>query len=104
MSELSELVNNVDISKQPVARQLVTELEFMEATLTKLRDEITANGVVEEFKQGKQEFTRESPALKAYNTTVARYATLHKQLCELLPDGEPEQGDELDAFISEAYD
>ena len=102
MESLSELCEQVEFSKRPIARQLVTELNFMTETLEKLREEIAAGGVVENFKQGKQEFTRESPALKAYNTTVARYATLHKQLTELLPEGEPEQGDELDEFIERA--
>ena len=60
MSELSKLANMVDISKQPVARQLITELEFMEQTLATLRDEIASSGVVEEFKQGKQEFQKDN--------------------------------------------
>ena len=100
--ELRELLSQVDSNKRPIARQLITELEFMQSTLEKLRGEIEANGVVEEFKQGKQEFTREAPALKSYNLTVSRYSTLYKQLTDLLPDGEPEQGDEFDAFVSGA--
>lgn len=98
--KVRELLSQVDTNKRPIATQLVTELEFMEKTLEKLRAEIEEHGVVEEFKQGKQEFTRETPALKSYNLTVSRYATLHKQLVALLPDDEPEQGDELDKFLS----
>ena len=100
--ELQNLLPQVDCNKRPIARQLITELDFMKSTLEKLRAEIEANGVVEEFKQGKQQFTRETPALKAYNLTVSRYSMLYKQLTDLLPDGEPEQGDEFDQFVSEA--
>lgn len=99
MSNLNRLIEQVDSSKRPIAAQLVTELNFMRRTLAALRKEIGEKGVIEDFKQGKQQFMRESPALKSYNTTVARYATLQKQLAELLPDGEPEQGDELDEFL-----
>ncbi|ACV21876.1 Uncharacterised protein [Slackia heliotrinireducens] len=100
--ELMDLLPQIDSNKRPIARQLITELEFMQSTLEKLRAEIEANGVVEEFKNGKQEFTRETPALKSYNLTVSRYSTLYKQLTDLLPDGEPEQGDEFDEFIKGA--
>ena len=41
------------------------------------------NGTIEQFKQGKQDFLRESPALRSYNTTVQRYSLLYRQLCDL---------------------
>ena len=46
---------------------------------------IREKGTIEEFKQGKQEFLRENPALKSYNTTIKQYSSLYKQLCDLLP-------------------
>jgi len=38
-----------------------------------------------EFCKGKQNFVRESTALKSYNTTVQRYSQLYKQLTDLMP-------------------
>lgn len=35
-----------------------------------------------------EEFLRESPALKSYNTTIQRYSLLYKQLTDLLPPPE----------------
>ena len=101
MSELSELCEQVDISKRHIACQLANEIEFMEATLNKLKDEIAEGGVLEHFEQGKQNFMREAPALTAYNKTIAQYSKLYKQLTDLLPEGDPEDGDELDEWINE---
>lgn len=101
MSQLSDIVSQIEPQKQPIARSLVTELTFMRGTLAKLRKEVRERGVVEEFKQGKQEFTREQPALKTYNVTVSRYAALYKQLVALLPTGTANAGDELDEFLDE---
>ncbi|WP_309459518.1 hypothetical protein [Bacillus thuringiensis] len=52
------------------------------------------------FKQGRQVFLREHPALKAYNTTIQSYSRLYKQLVDLLPptDLKPKE-DELIDFI-----
>ena len=57
----------------------------MAITLDELKEKIKETGTVELFKQGKQEFWRESPALRAYNTTVQRYSLLYKQLTDLYP-------------------
>ena len=50
-----------------------------------LKRKIKENGTEEEFIQGKQQFVRETPALKSYNTTVQRYSSLYKQLTDLMP-------------------
>jgi len=65
----------------------------MALTLDDLKIQVEEGGTVEMFKQGSQEFLRESPALKAYNTTVQRYSLLYKQLTELLPK-EAQEGKE----------
>ena len=38
-----------------------------------LEENIKSNGVIENFKNGKQEFIRESQALKSYNNTIKNY-------------------------------
>ena len=99
---LTELLELVPAEKKPVAKKLITELNFMSSTLAQLRKMIKETGAVELFKNGKQEMLRESPALKSYNTTVQRYSLLHKQLVDLLPKEErkPEEGNALHDFIT----
>ena len=106
MSELSELCSQVDDSKRHIACQLANEIEFMEATLAKLKAEIEEGGVLEHFEQGKQNFMREAPALTAYNKTIAQYSKLYKQFTDLLPEITPEEADELHDWLQEqrSYD
>jgi hypothetical protein len=85
LNQLNELVKLVPDERKIIARELVTEIGFMASTLAGLKKEIVTRGAIELFKQGKQEFLRENPALKAYNTTIQRYSLLYKQLTELLP-------------------
>lgn len=89
MKELKKLLKQIPEDRQPIAQSLYKELEFMQKTLTQLKETIAADGPTAMFKQGAQEFLREHPALKGYNTTVQRYSLLYKQLTDLLPVPEP---------------
>lgn len=97
--KLTDLLQLITPEKQPIAKKLITELNFMSSTLSKLRKEINANGAVEEFKNGKQEMLRESPAFKSYTTMAQRYSTLFKQLTDLLPKEDAKQPKEGDGGI-----
>lgn len=102
MKGLRDLVEQVPEDRRVVAEGYYNELTFMAQTLDKLKANVRKNGPVELFKNGAQEMWRESPALKGYNTTVQRYATVYKQLVALLPeDKKPEAGSALAAFIHE---
>ena len=83
--QFNKILKQVPEDKKPIAASLVKELTFMALTLDDLKVQVKEGGTVELFKQGSQEFLRESPALKAYNTTVQRYSLLYKQLTDLLP-------------------
>ena len=87
-TELKQILQNIPESKKTIAERLCDELVFMQSTLADLKKQIKENGTVELFEQGSQSFMRESPALKAYNTTIQRYSTMYKQLCDMLPKGE----------------
>jgi Zn-dependent oligopeptidase len=90
MKQLNKLVDLVPQDRKSIAENLVKELSFMAKTLDELKATVEKNGAVDLFKQGVQEFYRESPALKAYNTTIQRYSLLYKQLTDLLPKHEAE--------------
>ena len=82
--EYREILEKIPEDKRYIGKKLVEEHTFIEATLQSLKEQIRTGGVVEEFTQGKQNFIRESPALKAYNTTVQRYSVMYRQLTDLL--------------------
>lgn len=83
--ELEAILERIPEDKKYIGRKLIDELVFMQDTLMQLKRKIKENGTEEEFIQGKQNFVRESTALKSYNTTVQRYSTLYKQLTDLMP-------------------
>lgn len=98
--ELEEILQRIPADKQYIGRKLIDELVFMADTLTTLKRKIKENGTEEEFIQGKQQFVRETPALKSYNTTVQRYSSLYKQLTDLMPKTvESEQSSAILDFI-----
>lgn len=79
-----KILERIPEDKRYIGEKLITELQFMEKTLARLRKQIDENGEVEHFQQGKQDFFRESPALKSYNTTVQRYSVMYRQLTDLM--------------------
>ena len=100
--EYKEILKKIPEDKQLIGRKLIEELSFIEGTLQTLKERIAADGVVEEFKQGKQNFIRESPALKAYNTTVQRYSVMYRQLTDLIGKSqEAEKSNAVYDFLKE---
>ena len=99
LSELNKIVKQIPEDKRAVAKNLIEEIAFLYDTMTELKKQIAERGTVELFVQGKQQFLRESPALKSYNVSVSRYKALYKQLVELMPKTAPEPENELLDFI-----
>ncbi|MBV4429057.1 hypothetical protein [Clostridium tyrobutyricum] len=99
MKKLRTILRKLPKEKKAVAEPLFKELEFMQRTLETLKNEVDEVGPTAMFKQGKQEFLRESPALKGYNTTIQRYALIYKQIISLLPKDDGKSTDELLDFI-----
>ena len=78
LRQLRRLLKLVPADRKAVAENLLQEVVFIEE-----------HGAIDHFKQGKQEFNRESPAVKTYNTMIQRYSLLYKQLTDMLPKPEP---------------
>ena len=101
MLKLRRLFKNLPKDKMKAADGLIQEAAFMKVTLEETRHVIDQEGILEKFEQGSQKFLREHPATKVYNTMIQRYATVCKQLFDMIPD--PEAGkqaeDELMAFV-----
>lgn len=102
--DLKEILDKIPQDKQLIAAELVEELTFMRETLSDLKKQIKASGTVEHFKQGAQDFLRESPALKAYNTTVQRYSVMYRQLTDLMgKTQEAEKSNAVYDFLKEGF-
>lgn len=100
-----EILKKIPKDKRYIGEKLVVELTFLERTLYRLREQIIETGEVEHFQQGRQEFLRESPALKAYNTTVQRYSVMYRQLTDLLGKSvEAEKSNAVYDFLKENAD
>lgn len=79
-----QILRKIPEDKRYIGEKLIIELTFLERTLYRLREQIIKSGEVEHFQQGKQDFLREAPALKAYNQTVQRYSVMYRQLTDLM--------------------
>ena len=101
-TSFDEILKKIPEDKRYIGEKLVTELSFIENTLDRLRKQIAESGEVEHFKQGSQDFLRESPALKAYNTTVQRYSVMYRQLTDLMGKStEAEKSNAVYDFLKE---
>ncbi len=85
LRELKKLLKLVPGDRKTVAAKLVNEIVFMTKTLSDLKKTIEDDGAIVLFKQGRQQFKRENPALKAYSVMIQRYGLLNRQLTDLLP-------------------
>ena len=99
----SEICERVPADKKYLAEKLATEIRFMDQTIIKLKTQIKESGSVEEFKQGKQHFMRENPALKSYANLIKTRSAAYSQLLGFLPKQNKEasdDGDDFDDFVS----
>ena len=101
---LSDILELIPDEKKPIAKNIITELNFMKTTLKDLKREVKEKGATELFVNGSQQMTRENPALKSYNATIRQYSNLYKQLEALISKDQDKktggEGNELYEFIS----
>lgn len=99
----SEICERVPADKKYLADKLATEIRFMDQTIIKLKKQIKESGGVEEFKQGKQHFLRENPALKSYANLIKTRSAAYSQLLGFLPKQNKDtldDGDDFDDFVA----
>ena len=102
LKQFEEILKTIPEERKHIAQNLIIEISFITKTLENLRKTIEETGAVDLFEQGKQRFMRESPALKAYNTTIQRYSLIYKQLENMIPRGPQENSEsELYKFINQ---
>ena len=94
--ELEKILKKIPSEKLNEANLIVDELSFILTTTEELKDKIKKTGAVEHFKNGKQDFLRESPALASYNKLMKTYDTFYKNLINLVPKEELSDDDDFD--------
>ena len=101
--KLKKIFKNIEKDKKNLVDKLIESAAFMTVELRKLEDFINENGVVEEYKNGKDQYgTKTSSQAQVYNTMIKNYTSIIKQLTELLPDGLPatKEGNALMNFVT----
>lgn len=96
LKTLKETFEKMDNDKSKLALSLLDEAYFCGDTLKKLKEKVEKDGVVTEMCQGDYSIDRENPALKSYNTTIKNYQALIKQITDLLPNQNNNNGDDFD--------
>ena len=87
IKQFNTIFENVKGNKRTLIDGLIEQACFAYVQLKELNEIIEKNGVVEKFKQGKQQFNREQPAMKSYNSLLKNYNAVIKELSEFLPPG-----------------
>lgn len=85
IEKISTIFKEIDKDKKTLVNGLIEQACFMYVQLKELNEIIEKKGVVDNFKQGKQQFYREHPATKTYNAMIKNYNLTTKQLLEHLP-------------------
>lgn len=88
MKKIDEILKKIPNEKSVEASLIADEMRFVTETIEELKQTVKETGAVEHFINGKQNFLRESPALKSYTQLMKTYDTLYKNLINLLPKEE----------------
>ena len=100
INRLKKLYKDFQKDKTKALEGLINNAAFLKITLDNLRDDLLTNGVTELFEQGEQCFNRERPEYKVYSTFIQRYATVMKQLIDILPsEVKQQENDSLADFV-----
>lgn len=101
MRKIKPLFEKVNKEQLAIVNRQIYQLAFLQVTLDRLTEEVNNTEILEDFRQGAQEFKRENSALKSYNSTIKSYLSVVKQLIEMLPPGDSERaGSNLMAFLN----
>lgn len=100
ISKFKKFLKDLPKNKMTAAEGLIQEAAFMRATLQELKATIDEDGPIDIYVQGENEYPREHPAVKSYNTMIQRYTTVCKELFNLLPKEGPKTVDDgFDEFL-----
>lgn len=98
-NKIKEAFSQIPEKKREIFKGLFDNALFMEGELRKLRKTIKAEGVVEEYQNGANQWgKKKSSEVEVYNAMIKNYSQVMKQINDLLP-AEAEKVDEFLDFI-----
>ncbi len=102
IKRLTEIFKDLSENEFNSSKKLIENLAFMSATLDDLMDIVNNDKLIVETVNATQTFTKENPALTAYNKMYANYIKGLQQLISLLPEENKKtnNSDEPDELIS----
>lgn len=102
IKRLSAIFTKLDLKTKKSVHSLIENAAFMSVTLEDLRKEINLNGVVEQYKNGENQFgVKKSAHVEVYNVMIKNHMAIMKQLSDLLPKTIPEiKDDGFDGFVN----
>lgn len=101
---LSILSEDLPEDKKAVLINLFNEASFMAVTLEETRKIISRDGVIENYKNGANQYgVKKSAAVEVYDKMMNTYSKVIKQICDALPEGSAsnESAEELMKFMLE---
>ena len=100
LRKLKKIFKDIEEDKRQTVDKLIDNAAFMAESLDKLQTIINEKGFVEEYKNGaNQSGMKKCSEVDIYNTMIKNYASVMKQLLDLLPSGSGGNEDELLAFL-----
>lgn len=103
IQEIEGILAAADEDKLALVRPLISQVAHLEVQLEGLMAKLEAEGFVEEYKNGENQFgTKESTVSKAYSSTFKNYVNAVRTLIQCLPvAAQPDAEDALTDFIKE---
>ena len=80
----SYVARNLTPDKMIWIKRYVEELGYLEAMLSRLKEDIDRHGEVEDFVQGAQRLRRANPSVDMYHKTLRTYRGLVNKINEIL--------------------
>lgn len=100
LEKLKGQIMKLDENKQILADRLLEKAIFMDEELQKLQEYIKVNGATEQYQNGANQFgKKKSSEVDVYNAMVKNYASVMKQINDILPEEIGEQ-DDLESFLT----
>lgn len=85
------IYENLPDNQREVVAPLIQNAAFMKVTLEDLQEIINEEGVIDSYQNGaNQSGTKQSATLQSYNSLIKNFASVQRQLIQLLPpEGRP---------------
>lgn len=100
LRKLKRIAEALPEDKKKITEGLVADASFMAEQLEILRNHIAEHGWSEEYQNGANQFGRKSSVeADSYVKLQKSYASVIKQLTDLLPDTETTAGADITAFL-----